>query len=324
MASFYRTSLISHWNHSVHSLEHKLNPFRQTARDTSTSESLVPLPKYMTEHIFTEIYESIIDFLSGDKATLAACNLVCRAWAPRSKMLLQRILELMVCQPVHLISHDGLGTVTCAVNLPDHSAGMIYGATSGIYRGSNDGSVFQLLSLRHVSQMEILPYADLLLCLAVKIFDVVSNPQSSTLVKSQEFYIPHEGSSVRFITSTRLIMAIKDTGRGGFEVVDLPTLESDSLLLASDPLLQFAMKGETPMLTFRVSDIFLVCYDALHLPYILVFCGTHVEVWDIELGKLVQKIQGRYRLLNRPNSGDEILSESSGRIMKMVFNERPV
>ncbi|KAJ7752684.1 CNH domain-containing protein [Mycena metata] len=148
-------------------------------------------------------------------------------------------------------------------------------------------------------------------------------------------------------------MAMRDTTNVGFEVVDLVPFVSASLPLPTDPVLQFATKEISPVSISRVSDnVFLVCYDefgfyidrsgamtrhelvtrwtlpacgfALHLPYILVFCGIHVEVWDIEPGKLVQKIQSRYRLLNRPNAGDEILSESSGRIMKMVFNRRLV
>ncbi|KAJ7181026.1 CNH domain-containing protein [Mycena filopes] len=367
-----------------------------------TAERIVPpFPRFITEQISTEIYELIIDFLSMDKGTLTACNLVCREWAPRSEMHLQRHFELMFCRPVHLITHEG---VACAVPLSNHSAGIIYGTESGIYEGLPDGTRSSLLSIRNVSRIELLPYADLCLCLAgktlvtiplgiltsgtcqdvditrvskhasffavyrptatgdnfrvctaksskltttVKVFDVTGSPQNSTLVKSQAFYIPTETTSVSFINRTRLVVAVKD---GGFEVVDLTALETVSILLPSALSLEFKMRL-APIAMLRISDTWLMCYDevgfyvdrsgtmirqetvmrwtlracafALHSPHILVFCSNHIEVWNIEIGELVQKIKGSYRLLNTPKSNDGILlaSRSSGSIMEMVFND---
>jgi hypothetical protein len=63
---------------------------------------------------------------------------------------------------------------------------------------------------------------------------------------------------------------------------------------------------------------------ALHEPYIFAFCNMQVEVWNIETAKMVQKINGPYRLLNAPDSGDRVFSLSllSGDVAEMVFNER--
>lgn len=64
---------------------------------------------------------------------------------------------------------------------------------------------------------------------------------------------------------------------------------------------------------------------ALHEPYILAFCSTQVEVWNIETAEMVQKIHGRYRLLNTPQSGEKILvqplSRSLGEVAEMVFHQ---
>jgi hypothetical protein len=61
-----------------------------------------------------------------------------------------------------------------------------------------------------------------------------------------------------------LVAAVK----GGFEMIDLPMLGTQSLLDLTDPSLKFAQKKTKPMAIFRVSDIFLVCYDSSHLFFV--------------------------------------------------------
>ncbi|KAJ7181022.1 CNH domain-containing protein [Mycena filopes] len=119
-----------------------------------------PLPTHITDRISTEIYELIIDYLSTDKLSLLACHLVCRSWVPRSQCVLHR---RMPCRPLSVVRHGRFGTTTtCAASLRNN-AGLICGTKGGIYR-SNDG--VQLLPLRNVSQIEILPDANLVLCVA--------------------------------------------------------------------------------------------------------------------------------------------------------------
>ncbi|KAJ7181023.1 CNH domain-containing protein [Mycena filopes] len=373
--------------------------------------------KIITDQISTEIYELIIDHLSADKASLLSCNLVCRSWVPRSRMLL---LEFLTCRPVPLVSHGGFGSITCAIPAPEHpglhDGGVIYGTTDGVYRGLPDGARPRLLLIPAVSQIEILPDDNLFLCLAggefitiplgtltagvsqdaditrtsknvsvftvfaptvagenyrvcllktsslsttVKVFDVTRNQQVSTLVTVRDFYIPRETCSVRFLSRTRLAVAMKAGGStlpSGFELVNIATLETQSLLDPSDPSLEFAFKKVKPVTLFRVFGVFLVCYDkfafyidrngrmtrneqvmrwtlpatgfALRLPYLLVFCNIRVEVWNLETAELVQKIQSRhqgpYHLLNATTeSGNKILHllASSGEVAEMVFRD---
>ncbi|KAJ7066358.1 hypothetical protein C8F01DRAFT_698556 [Mycena amicta] len=124
----------------------------------------------MTE-IATEVYELIMDHLSDDARTLLACNLVCRAWHPRSHHLL---LRLMACRPRALsgIVHGGHGTIHCAV--PYLQGGVIYGATDGVYLGTENGSRRRLASLRNVVRIAIFQDVNLFLCIADS--DLISMP----------------------------------------------------------------------------------------------------------------------------------------------------
>ncbi|KAJ6534606.1 CNH domain-containing protein [Mycena vulgaris] len=393
----------------------KWNLLRSVAKTSSPTGtrpfSHSSLPKAITDQISTEIYELIIDHLSGDRPSLLACILVCRSWVPRSKCLL---LEMMVCHPVPVVSHGGFGKITCAVPYQQGNNGvLIYGATDGIYRGCEDGSRPRLLSIRDVSRIEILPDANLFLCLAggvfmtmplgaltagtcqdadvnriskhalffsvyrtptsgrdyrvcvlkssslsgtIKVYDVSGNQQVSTLVNAQELYIPTETYSVQFLSRTRLAAALKKgfAVQGGFEMVDLTSRETQSLLDPSDPALEFVQKKVKAMTVFPVSDIFLVCYDkfgfyidrrgkmarkelvmrwnfpalgfALHEPYLLTFSDMRVEVWNIETAEMVQKIHGPYYVLNAPESGEKVLALSlaSGDIVDLAFHERGI
>ncbi|KAJ6456103.1 CNH domain-containing protein [Mycena sanguinolenta] len=379
-------------------------------RQSIRTPVLSPLPKAITDQISTEIYELIIDHLQNTPALLA-CNLVCRSWAPRCKHLL---LELMVCHPIPLVAHGGFGPITCAVSDPRGGSGIIYGTKDGIYRGTTDGARRRLLSLQDVSQIDLLPDANLVICLAggtfmtmslsslnsgtlqeaaatriskhvscftvyrstvagerhrvcalktsalsstIKVYDVNGNNTVSTLVNAMELYIPLETYSVKFLSRTRLVAAIKiiSTVRGGFELIDLVTAETQSLLEPDDPShLQLSLKKAKPITVFRVDSIFLLCYDklafyidrrgnmtrtelvmrwgqpadafAFHMPYILAFCDARVEAWNIETGKMVQKIPGPHYLLNSPDWGERVLdlSPASGHVTEIAFHKRAV
>ncbi|KAJ7828258.1 CNH domain-containing protein [Mycena olivaceomarginata] len=249
----------------------KWNHLRQSMRPPP---ALPPLPKAITDQLSTEIYELIMDHLD-DKPSLLACNLVGRAWAPRSRCLL---LERMVCHPAPLVAHGGFGVITCAAPDPFHRR-----------RFSP-----RLLSIKDVSQIEILVNENLVICLAggsfmtislnvlnsgtcqethlnriskhvscftvhrstaageshricalkssalsgtLKVYDVVVNNQVTTLVPASELYIPLETFSVRFLSRIRLVAAINKgfAVQGGFEMVDLVTAETQGLLDPDDP-----------------------------------------------------------------------------------------
>ncbi|KAJ6581943.1 CNH domain-containing protein [Mycena capillaripes] len=189
----------------------------------------------------------------------------------------------------------------------------------------------------------------------IKVFDVSGNNHVSVLVNTMELYIPLETYSVRFLSRTRIVAAIKKgfAVMGGFEMVDLVTADTQSLLDPDDPShIELSLKKFKAMTVFRLSSTFLVCYDkfafyidrrgnmtrkklvmrftqpsnafALHEPYILAFCNTRVEVWNIETAELVQKVQGPYQLINAPDSGEKMFSLSllSGDVTEIVFHQR--
>ncbi|KAJ7509797.1 CNH domain-containing protein [Mycena galericulata] len=187
----------------------------------------------------------------------------------------------------------------------------------------------------------------------IKAFDVVGNPQASTLVIARELYMPRETFSVRFLSRTRLAVALNQgfAVHGGFEMVDLTTATTQSLVDPDDPATDSLPTKVKPMSVFRVSDIFLLCFDkfgfyidkrgkmirndlvmrwdstphsfALHGPYILAFFDTQVGVWNIETAEMVQKIKGPYYLLNSPDSGEKILALSlpSGEVTELIFRD---
>ncbi|KAJ7250507.1 CNH domain-containing protein [Mycena haematopus] len=158
----------------------------------------------------------------------------------------------------------------------------------------------------------------------LKVYDVSGNNNNGfTLVNAVELYIPLETYSVRFLSRTRLVAAIKmgSAVQGGFEMVDLVTAETQSLIDPDDPLhLRFSLKKAKPITVIRVETVFLICYDkhafyidrrgnmtrnelvmrwaqpanafAFRKPYILALCDACAEVWNFETGRMVQKIQG--------------------------------
>ncbi|KAJ7073442.1 CNH domain-containing protein [Mycena belliarum] len=154
----------------------------------------------------------------------------------------------------------------------------------------------------------------------LKVFDVIAHQQLFTLQLALELYIPSEIPWLRFASPTKLVAALKrgsgSPAKGGFELVDLPTFETQALLDLNDPALEFTQKKLKPLMVFRASGLFLLCYDklgfyisgrgtmarpellmrwkspatafALHEPHLLVVSDAR----NIETGEAVQKVVG--------------------------------
>ncbi|KAJ7068852.1 CNH domain-containing protein [Mycena belliarum] len=101
----------------------------------------------------------------------------------------------------------------------------------------------------------------------LKVFDVIAHQQLFTLQLALELYIPSEIPWLRFASPTKLVAALKrgsgSPAKGGFELVDLPTFETQGLLDLNDPALEFTQKKLKPLMVFRASGLFLLCYDKL-------------------------------------------------------------
>ncbi|KAG9312999.1 CNH-domain-containing protein [Chiua virens] len=154
---------------------------------------------------------------------------------------------------------------------------------------------------------------------------------NDTLKLFREFYIPVESSSIHFL-KTRLCVGCSK----GFEIVDLESLDTQSLLDPADASLDFVRKRENlrPMAIYRIDNEFLLCYDefafyvnrngwrsrpnfmvhwegsptgfAMRYPYVMAFEPTFVEIRHVETGVISQVIQGNnLRLLfaDTPPSG---------------------
>ncbi|KAJ7066359.1 citron-like protein [Mycena amicta] len=157
----------------------------------------------------------------------------------------------------------------------------------------------------------------------------------------QELYIPIQLTSIRFLSRDRIAAALKQTfpGQSGFEVLDLLSAHTQSLLDPDDPNLVFAFNKDAvgrAITMFRVAGIFLVCNEKLgffidrrgrlaidfpifkwketpsafivHEPYLLAFANQRIEVWNLETAEMVQKVPGPYIPLNMAESGDQILT----------------
>ncbi|EKM51937.1 uncharacterized protein PHACADRAFT_199441 [Phanerochaete carnosa HHB-10118-sp] len=134
---------------------------------------------------------------------------------------------------------------------------------------------------------------------------------------TKEFYIPKQTNAAIFL-KTKLCLGCA----GDFEVVDIETLDIQTLLDPSDQSLDFVRSRKVlqAIALYRIGDNFLMCYDefafyvnrtgcrsnkhflvfwegtptafALQYPYILAFDPTFVEIWHVETGRIVQVIQG--------------------------------
>ncbi|GJJ10951.1 hypothetical protein Clacol_005180 [Clathrus columnatus] len=140
---------------------------------------------------------------------------------------------------------------------------------------------------------------------------------NDTLRLFREFYIPVESNSIHILKSRLCVGCIK-----GFEIIDLETLDTQTLLDPEDTSLDFIQKREfvRPMAIYRIDHDFLLCYDefafyinrngwrarpqfiihwegiptsfALHYPFVLAFEPNFVEIRNVETGQLAQVIQG--------------------------------
>ncbi|KAJ2077496.1 RHO1 GDP-GTP exchange protein 2 [Coemansia sp. RSA 988] len=132
----------------------------------------------------------------------------------------------------------------------------------------------------------------------------------------KECYIAAESTSLHFLRSRLCVGCTR-----GFEIVDLATMNTQSLLDPADTSLSFINKRDTthPIALFRVHDgQFLLCYDVFafyvnrngqrarsnwmihwvgtptsfkfEYPYILAFDSQFIEVYHVETGSVVQVI----------------------------------
>ncbi|KAG8914297.1 RHO1 GDP-GTP exchange protein 2 [Tulasnella sp. 408] len=131
-----------------------------------------------------------------------------------------------------------------------------------------------------------------------------------TLTIFKEFYLPTELSSVHLL-KTRLCVGCTK----GFQIVDLETLDTQSLLDPADPSLDFVQKRENarPIAIYRIETEFLLCYDermagpseldralgglshflwCVHLFSMHPTSPTFIEIRNINTGRLVQTIPG--------------------------------
>lgn len=134
----------------------------------------------------------------------------------------------------------------------------------------------------------------------------------------KEFYIPTESSSIHFLRARLCVGCSR-----GFEIVDLETLESQSLLDNADTSLDFVQRKENikPIYVERINQEFLVCYTdysffvnrdgwrarqdwlitwegvpnafAIFSPYILAFEPSFIEIRHMETGHLIAIITGK-------------------------------
>lgn len=141
--------------------------------------------------------------------------------------------------------------------------------------------------------------------------------QSEGLKIFKEFYVPSETLSISFLRKSLCVGCAK-----GFEIVNLDTLESQSLLDPADTSLDFAIRKEAlkPISIYRIHSDFLLNYSdfsffvngngwrsrpefmiyweglpshfALSYPYLIAFDSNFIEIRHMETGDLVRVITG--------------------------------
>ncbi|CAI2166629.1 18259_t:CDS:10 [Funneliformis geosporum] len=148
---------------------------------------------------------------------------------------------------------------------------------------------------------------------------ILSGRSNDSLKTYKEFYIPTELTSVNFLNKKLCVGCCAK----GFEVVDLETLITQSLIDPEDVSLDFVQKKENvkPIAIYRIAGRdFLLCYDefafyvnkvgwrsrpdwlitwegsptsfALRYPYVLAFEPSFIEIRHVETGLLEQIIEG--------------------------------
>ncbi|KAG8701645.1 RHO1 GDP-GTP exchange protein 2, partial [Ceratobasidium sp. 395] len=144
-----------------------------------------------------------------------------------------------------------------------------------------------------------------------------SQGEKFTLKVLNEVHIPIESSSVYF-SETKLYAACTN----GFQTIDLETLDTQTLLDATDPSLDFVQRQEDvrPLSIYHTDGEFLLCYTefafyvnergqrskpdvtihwegvpiafAFRHPYVMAFDPTFIEIRRVKDGSLAQVIRG--------------------------------
>lgn len=141
--------------------------------------------------------------------------------------------------------------------------------------------------------------------------------QSEGLKMFKEFYIPSEALSISFLKRKLCVGCAK-----GFEIVDLKTLETQSLLDPADTSLDFVIRKEAlkPIAIYPIGRNFLLNYSdfsffvncngwraqpewmihweglpqhfAFSYPYIIAFEPNFIEIRHVDTGELVRVVTG--------------------------------
>ncbi|KAJ7625568.1 hypothetical protein FB45DRAFT_1060245 [Roridomyces roridus] len=174
--------------------------------------------------------------------------------------------------------------------------------------------------------------------------DIVENQQTSSVEVAQDILLPEPAHGAQFLRQTIAVALKREKLRRGLEVVDkwttsnprrtpgCPTCEYFAQESQGDPSIPcvrrifevgFYMDTRGNMIRKELVmhwDYACVAF-AVYQPYILAFSETHIGVWDIETAKIVQRVQGQYRLLNVPLSGERVLVGHGNDLMEIVFRD---
>ncbi|KAJ7625596.1 CNH domain-containing protein [Roridomyces roridus] len=340
------------------------------------------LPRHITDQISTELYERIIEQLVPDTQSLVACNLVCRSWAPRSRCLLlestvtqdsgrritcaarsseaviyatadgiyrddaerpamlREVTQMEILADVNLFLCIAGGTfITMPFDALKPGSSLDSGHVRRISKHVMCFTVFQSTEGHRVCVLKTSALSS-----TVKIFDVAGD---QTLNLSREFYLPREALlPAQFLSRSRVVVPLKGLPRG-FEMVDLTSLQTQSLL-NDDPAWMALAKKTKPMSMFRFrTNLIFVCFDkvgfyvdrqgnmarhdlvlrwdstpsffALREPYILAFSDMRITVWNIKTAEIVQRIHGPYHSLNVPQLDGSVLVGNQD-VAELVFH----
>ncbi|KAL7749232.1 RHO1 GDP-GTP exchange protein 2 [Sorochytrium milnesiophthora] len=144
----------------------------------------------------------------------------------------------------------------------------------------------------------------------------------------KELYVPVEATSLHFMRTKLCIGTAK-----GFEVIDIETLQTQSMLNHEDPTLAFALADNVrPIAMFRLTNMFLLCYADFGIyigrngwrgrdnfivrwqgeprsfsyckPYILAFNPQFIEIYHGDSGALVQIIPAHQLVCLEPGTAE--------------------
>ncbi|KAK7024982.1 sulfhydryl oxidase, partial [Favolaschia claudopus] len=142
-------------------------------------------------------------------------------------------------------------------------------------------------------------------------------------------HTPYDTASLSFLSGTHIVATIPESldAQHTFEVTDLVAINTRWLLkkgggynypvhmkgckrLVCYDKLAFSVDDRGKMARKEAVMRWDECADAFALndsePYLLAFCVTHIDVWNIDAGKKVWKIEGRYVLLNEIDARQDL------------------